>query len=44
MQNFDTCFTMEEARDSVVAPLPGGAKKDKKNFDGFTFVPDSALK
>ena len=44
VQNFDTCFTMEEARDSVVAPLPGGAKKDKKNFDGFTFVPDSALK
>ncbi len=41
VQNFDTCFTLEEARDSVVAAPTG--KADTSNFDGFTFVPKNNL-
>ena len=41
VQNFDTCFTLEEARDSVVA-APAG-KADTSNFDGFTLVPKNNL-
>ena len=41
LQNFDTYFTLEEARDSVVAATVG--KADTSNFDGFTFVPKNNL-
>ena len=41
VQNFDSCFTNEIARDSIVAPT----KPEKNaNFDGFTFMPDGPLK
>ena len=43
MQNFDSCFTNEVARDSVVAPMKQSQEKNA-NFDGFTFVPQGPLK
>ena len=43
VQNFDSCFTSEIARDSVVKPMKGQDKK-AANFDGFTFMPQGPLK
>ena len=43
VQNFDSCFTNEVARDSVVAPMKQSQEKNA-NFDGFTFVPQGPLK
>ncbi|QDZ17804.1 protein kinase [Chloropicon primus] len=44
VQNFDSCFTNEIARDSVVAPAKGNAGGGTANFDGFTFMPQGPLK